>query len=85
MTDTDKLNEVHDRMRRVETRLTKLCEAMGVDAGGKRPLWNDGVVVIPSLACSMHQVVLAVPSDWNPERIIKVQFNGREIMSFYLP
>ena len=85
MTDTDKLNEVHERMRRVETRLTRLVEAMGVDAGGKRPLWNDGIIVIPSLACSLHQIVATVPTDWSDEKLIEVQFNGQEVMSFYMP
>lgn len=85
MSDVDKLNEVHERMRRVETRLTRLVEALGVDAGGKRPLWNDGVIVVPSLACSLHQIAATVPAGWDRTKRVEIQFNGQTILSIFMP
>lgn len=84
MSDTDKLNEVHERTRRIETRLTRLMESMGVDAGGKKPAWADGAVVLPSLSCSVHQVLAVVPDSWDRTIPLRIVMNGTVIYRMHL-
>lgn len=84
MSDTDKLNEIHERTRRIETRLTRFMESMGVDAGGKKPIWADGAVVLPSLSCSVHQLMAAIPEGWGREKPVRVVMNGAVIYTMSL-
>lgn len=78
--------EMLDRLRRVETRLTKFLNAQGFDTGVKRPEWNrSGSVTIPSMACSVQECLAAVPETWDPEEEVIVLHQGQEVMSFYIP
>ena len=56
--------EVRDRVRRIETRLTKLMGHLGFDPKGSMPVWNNGSVEIPSLAVALKDVLSVVPDDW---------------------
>jgi hypothetical protein len=84
MRDDDKLNEVHERTRRIETRLTRFMESMGVDAGGKRPVWGDGVVFLPSLSCSVHQIMAVIPEEWDKTQPIRVAISGTVVYRMHL-
>ena len=68
MTDqeiADKISDVHLRMRRIETRLTKYIEAQGFDTGCQRSrMVVDGVVEVPSPACSLKEIIGLVPASW---------------------
>lgn len=57
--------EILDRTRRIETRLTKIGNAMGVDVGGGKPFWCNKrrCVVLPSPGCAITEVVRVVPED----------------------
>jgi hypothetical protein len=57
--------EILDRVRRTETRVTKIGRALGIDVGGGKPVWDDalGRVVVPSPNCSVGDIVNAVPED----------------------
>lgn len=57
-------HELLDRVRRIETRVTKIGHAMGVDVGGGRPSWDvkRGCVVLPSPNCSIAECVNIVPA-----------------------
>ena len=50
MHDQGDIREVRDRMRRVETRVTKIGRFLGVDVGGGQPIWraHDKTVLIPT-------------------------------------
>ena len=78
MTDEDS-REIRDRVRRVETRLTKLCEAMGVDAGGSKPVWEDGRIELPNVSCSFRDVINSIPNDWPAEQAVPVVYRGVRI------
>lgn len=80
-----KLNEVVDRCRRMETRLTKYLEASGFDTGTKKPLWKDGTIVAPSIDCSMRDLLRCVPNSWPVDEEIYVAVKGDLAMSIYLP
>ncbi len=59
----DLLKDVADRTRRIETRLVKYLEAQGHDTGAKRPVYRQGEVIIPSMACSIKDILEAIPQD----------------------
>ncbi len=58
--------EVLDRIRRVETRVTKIGNHLGVDVGGGKPYWCDKrrCVVLPSPGCAITEVVRVVPDEF---------------------
>lgn len=55
--------EVRDRVRRIETRLTKLLRHLGLDEQGSMPEWNDSQenVQVPSTAVALKDVIAAIP------------------------
>lgn len=57
--------ETLDRVRRIETRITKIGQAMGVDVGGGRPIWLEGDkhVAVPSPNCSIGEIMKVVPQE----------------------
>jgi hypothetical protein len=63
----DILRELRDRMRRVETRLTKFLQSQGFDTMSQQPLWKDGVVDVPSMSCSIKDVMSVIPGDWDSD------------------
>ncbi|MGH6812372.1 MAG: hypothetical protein ACREDM_08520 [Methylocella sp.] len=79
------LKEIADRVRRIETRLTKYLEVRGFDTQTQRPSWHDGVIYIPSSDCSIKDCLSAVPADWDKDQEIEVRHRSKLAMSFYLP
>jgi hypothetical protein len=61
MHDHEDIREVRDRMRRVETRVTKIGRFLGVDVGGGRPIWRDGTVVVPTPNCAIGEMLKVIP------------------------
>jgi hypothetical protein len=55
--------EIVDRTRRIETRLTKIGRAMGIDVGGGQPTWDDEHrrVVLPTPNCSVESMLKIIP------------------------
>lgn len=55
--------EVRDRVRRIETRLTKLLRHLGLDEQGSMPYWNESVecIEVPSISVALKDVVAAIP------------------------
>lgn len=78
------LNEIMDRCRRIETRLTKYLENQGFDTKVRRPEWDDGDIIVPSLTVSMQDCLSVVPHDWSPENPIPVVHKGRVLMVIQL-
>jgi hypothetical protein len=56
--------EMADRLRRVETRLTRFMEWSGFDTEVRRPVWNDGVLAIPNDATSLRDCLACIPQTW---------------------
>ena len=58
--------EIVDRVRRIETRLTKFMEAQGFDTQVARALWvpDPGYVLVPSPAVAIRDVISAIPADY---------------------
>ncbi len=83
--DPDLLQEAVDRMRRVETRLTKFLVSIGFDTGVRQPIWNDGVIEVPSPACSLVDILSVVPDDVDADTLVDVTHRGRLLGSVIKP
>lgn len=60
--ESEIVREIRDRARRIETRLTKFLEQSGFNAQTQRPFLNaDDQLVIPSMYCSLKDILAAVP------------------------
>ena len=57
--------ELLDRSRRIETRVTKIGIALGVDVGGGKPVWGEGKIILPTPNCSVGECLAIVPQEWN--------------------
>ena len=61
-TDGEHTKELLDRVRRIETRLTRFLAAQGAEMTTEKPEWQPGIgVLIPSLDCSLRSILSAVP------------------------
>lgn len=63
-TTEHKIDEIADRTRRIETRITKYIESQGVDTGVRRPTWSRGDVSVPSLDTSLRDILAAIPDGY---------------------
>lgn len=76
------ISEIRDRMLRMETKLTELCNHMGL-AQGSKPAWQVdkgyGVVGLPSLGCSIRDIVGVIPPGWADDTY--VMFKGDCVMT----
>lgn len=54
------LREIADRARRTETRVTKIANHIGVDAGGEKPKLRGNTLYVPSLKTSLEDIVTAI-------------------------
>lgn len=80
-TDTERLKEAVDRLRRLETRFTRYLEAQGYDVGAQRPHWVHGRISVPSAACSLVDILSVVPTSWSPDEEIDVYVKDQFLAS----
>jgi hypothetical protein len=59
--DGERVKETRDRVRHIEIQLTRFLENGGFDTGAEKPSWNEGVVTIPSLDCSLRGILAVIP------------------------
>ena len=75
------IDEIAGRSRRMETKVTKIANHLGVDAGGARPVWvSPGRIEIPSRDCSLQQCLAAVPHPWTED--VTIWIKDDYVMSF---
>jgi hypothetical protein len=80
------IKEIQDRVRRLETRMTKWLEEQGFDTGVKRPTWEPaGIVQVPSMDCSLKHILSVIPGDWDADEEIAVVFREAHVASIMLP
>lgn len=78
------LAEVFDRMRRVETRLTRYLEAQGMDTKVRTPFWEAGIVRLPSMATSYEEILAVVPKNWDNQERILLLFQNKVVGTLYI-
>jgi len=79
------VQEILDRTRRMETRLTKFLEEQGFDTKVRRPVWRSGEIIIPSMACSFKDAMSVVPDTWGPDRPIAIVHHDEVTAYLHLP
>ena len=62
--ERDRIGEIQDRLRRIETRLTKYMQERGFETQVQKPVWRDGEIHIPSLDVRLKDILEAVPDSW---------------------
>jgi hypothetical protein len=55
--DRKLIGEIADRARRIETRVTKVANHLGIDAGGEKPQLRGNMLFIPSLKVSLQDII----------------------------
>ena len=85
MTDSTAISEILDRTRRIETRLTRFMEDQGFDTQVRRPVWNNGVINVPSPATSLKDCLAVIPPSWNPDDPIVVMHKDTKVAEWYKP
>ena len=87
----DVLTEIQQRLRRVETRLTRYMEAQGFETQVQKPRFESrgtrGVIYVGTPNVTTKELVACVPPDWHADDEIDViNINGNElIFTFYVP
>lgn len=76
-TDSDKIDEIAARTRRLETRLTSFLVQQGVATQAQKATFREDRIQAPSPHVSLKELLEAVPADW--EGPIKV-FVGDELL-----
>jgi hypothetical protein len=78
------LQEIRDRLRRLETRTTKFMESQGFDTHVQRARWQgNGKIEVPAPSCSLKEVLDAVPEDWPGD--IDVIYDGKKLCQLLAP
>lgn len=75
--------EILARSRRIETRLTSLCQFMGVPTGAQTPEYNNGKLTIHSAHTSVKELLDSVPPDSVGH--VKVYLGDHPLMTIVLP
>jgi hypothetical protein len=77
--------EILDRTRRIETRITKIGRAMGIDVGGGKPIWiaDSARIIIPSPNCSVGAIIDAIPVGRRSEEV-DVFINDEYMLTLFI-
>lgn len=80
-------DEILERVRRMETRITELCHFLGLSTKSAKPTWSaeQGSVIIPTDACSLRDILAAVPDGIlrGPDNEVEIWHKGRFVASLY--
>lgn len=64
-------DETLRRVRRIESRVTQLMVALGLNPPAQKPIFRRGVLEVPSRHSSLNECVGSIPSDWSgPVKIV---------------
>lgn len=87
MSEAELLQEIADRARRTETRLTKLALHMGVDAGGEKPQLTKGGtrLQVPTRKVSLDDMMAAVPAFRRNDHGIDVYYGDDYVCTLSWP
>lgn len=84
-TDAERLRDVSDRCRRIETRLTKFLEAHGHATIARLPEWRPtGEITIHDVGTPISEMLRVVPDSWNPKQEIIVNYRKQFMFALFL-
>ncbi len=84
----EQIGELLDQLRRVEMRMTRFMENQRFDMQTETPVWKNGAIAVPSVACSLQDIIEVIPNTWTPRSEtegIEVWHEGRQICYIALP
>ena len=61
--ERDRIGEIQDRLRRIETRLTKYMQERGFETQVQIPEFVKGAIEIPSLDVRLKDILAAFPQE----------------------
>lgn len=79
--ETDRIGELLDRTRRIETKLCVVMEKMGVDPKNQKPTWTTGIIQIHSKDVRLRDIVSLIPDGW--DKGVEIHHKGELVFSFY--
>lgn len=64
-------DETARRTKRIETKVTLLCNHLGIDSGGNQPTYNaeQRTVYVPTPNATLGDILRSIPSNTAPGRI----------------
>lgn len=84
------IQEIRDRVTRIETRQLGVMTHLGMEHQGRKPRWltqdDQGIIDLPSLGCSIKDILAAIPEtipDIMKMRAILVMFKGNVVTTLY--
>jgi hypothetical protein len=75
--------ELRDRMRRIETRMTRFMEAHGFDTKIQRPQWDHGFIHVPTASVSLKDCLDVIPAEWPRGTAVTVIVKQDELCTLY--
>jgi hypothetical protein len=84
---SEQLDEMQERLRRLETRFVKLAEFLGFNSEVRRPRWlaPGGQIDIPSLDVSLRECLTTVPPSWPCDEPVLVIHKGEVVAELTVP
>lgn len=82
--DRELIEEMASRVRRTETKVTKVANHLGVDdIDFERPVYNavENAVFVPSPKCTLEEVLAVIPKD----RYMVAIYKGAELLMTATP
>jgi hypothetical protein len=76
------LQELVDRARRTETRVTRISTHLGVDAGGEKPQLDGSFLLVPNIKVSLEDILDALRGFNGPE--VSLMCDGMELGTLVL-
>lgn len=75
--------EMLDRMRRVETRMTRFMEAHGFDTKIQRPTWDHGYIHAPTSSVAIKDCLAVIPATWPKDDPVTIMVKQDVLCTLY--
>ncbi len=81
--ERDRIGEIQDRLRRIETRLTKYMQERGFETQTQKCVWfeKEREIHIPSMDVRLRDILVLVPE--KRANFIQVIHQGEPVMNFH--
>lgn len=75
--------EVVDRLRRMETRLVRILEHLGINSQRQKPSFEEDGIHIVSMETSIADILAAIPDGTERHQYIAVSHKGEVVTTIY--
>jgi len=81
--ERDRIGEIQDRLRRVETRLTKYMQERGFETQVQKVILDIDTVHIPSLDVRLRDILTIIPTGYAGTKL-RILHKDRHIMNVFM-